>query len=86
MKTATRMSPSTVTTTLVSSTGSQLSEQRRPDLEQRQREADRDREREDDLAAGDLGDDVAVVVLLTRRDVRGDREGRKPIASDSPRR
>ena len=49
-----------------------------PTLNCIEREPDRDREREDDLAAGDLGHDLAVVVLLARRDVRRDREGPEP--------
>ena len=49
-------------------------DERRRDLEEREREADRDREREDDRAARELGRDLAVLVLLLRRVVRGDGE------------
>ena len=78
MKIATRMRPSTTTKAPVVSIGSQFVISAGADLEEHQREADRDREREDDLAARDLGRDLAVVVLLLRGVVRGDRERAEP--------
>ena len=82
MNTVTRMSPSTIASS-VDSTGSQLVSSAEADLEH-QREADRDREGEDDLPAADLGLDLAVLVALLRGDVCRNRERAKPIASDSP--
>ena len=78
MKIDTRISPSTITNQPVLLIGSSSVSRPGVTLKSITREADRDREREDERAARELGRDLvpvlALLALLLRRVVRGDRE------------
>ncbi len=86
MKIVTRMSPSTTTNVPVESIGSQFVMQRRRDLEEQEREADRDAEGEEELAARELGLDLAVLALLLGGVVRRDGERAKADRERLPER